>query len=598
MDFILSRIRQFGRDESGAFAVIFGVIAIVLLATGGAAVDFVNIQQSRKTTQISLDATVLALQPEIYKKSKGWITNRANDLIEEGLLGTGVAMSISSVEIDKEAGRLYIAADISQPTLFVRLIGINDMSARLISEATRAKNRLEVAMVLDNSGSMSGSRISNLKTAAKLAVDILMGAEDEPEKVFIGLVPFTMNVNVGADKKTATWMDTLGQSSANWDNFDNDDNEDTGHDVTDVNDRFSRFALYDQLKNVSWKGCVEARPYPLDTNDATPNASNGDTYFVPMFNPDGPDSGASTTADYLDDDGGTCVAPTEPGECTFRSWPGTKKKKGSRAPGQYSWWNPDKGSSTSGTDACSCDGQTITSTTTWNDKKKGMITQVTCDTSGSSSLSPREYQERLCKYNGASASPSSGDHSPNGTCISREILPLTNKKSTLKTNITAMVAGGGTNIHMGTIWGWRVLSPTAPYDEGVAYNDGASKVMIIMTDGQNYSSQWGSFNGAYYYPAYSWPYNKRLGDVGWSNSSIIAEMDKRTKEACENAKAKPSEIEIYTIGLGISKSSSNGKMLSACASDAGHAYFPSTPSDLVSTFETIANQLSDLRLSK
>lgn len=537
MKFILSRIKQFGRDESGAFAVIFGVIAIVLIATGGSAVDFVNIQQARKTTQISLDATVLALQPEIYKKSMGWIKNRANDLVEESLAGTDVAMSIETVQIDKDAGRLYISASISRPTLFVKLVGINQMSALLISEATRAKNLLEVVMVLDNSGSMqSYGRMTALKDAATLAVDTLSGGESTPDKVFIGLVPFTQYVNIGNSNRKAKGVDINGQSPLSWDNFDDDNNPSTGHDTTNPSDRLNRLAKYAAIPNASWKGCVEARSHDtskpeasrLDVNDVAPSYDflpgfdYGETLFVPVFEPDLPDWSYWNQRGYMRDIKGGC-----------------------------SWNNSD-----------------------------------------------RVRQEKECKYNGQWVDYGSGENGdgPNAGCGDAEVLPLTNKMSDVKSGINAMVAEGGTNIHQGAIWGLRVLSPTAPFTEGVGYNEGASKVMILMTDGANYASQWGNFNGAYYYSAYGWPYNGRLGGVGWSNYSTIKEMDKRTKLSCE--RAKDAGIEVYTIGLSISSTSSNGKMLSACATSSSHDFFPNSTTELKDTFETIADQLSDLRISK
>ena len=36
----------------------------------------------------------------------------------------------------------------------------------------------------------------------------------------------------------------------------------------------------------SWQGCVEARPYPYNTDDTTPTASTPATLYVPMFAPD------------------------------------------------------------------------------------------------------------------------------------------------------------------------------------------------------------------------------------------------------------------------------------------------------------------------
>jgi Flp pilus assembly protein TadG len=40
-------IGRFRRDERGAFAVIFGLMAIVLVALSGATVDYVSLEQMR-----------------------------------------------------------------------------------------------------------------------------------------------------------------------------------------------------------------------------------------------------------------------------------------------------------------------------------------------------------------------------------------------------------------------------------------------------------------------------------------------------------------------------------------------------------------------
>ena len=44
---LISLLDRFRRDEGGAFAMIFAMLAIVLIATAGAAVDFTELQQSR-----------------------------------------------------------------------------------------------------------------------------------------------------------------------------------------------------------------------------------------------------------------------------------------------------------------------------------------------------------------------------------------------------------------------------------------------------------------------------------------------------------------------------------------------------------------------
>lgn len=207
-------------------------------------------------------------------------------------------------------------------------------------------------------------------------------------------------------------------------------------------------------------------------------------------------------------------------------------------------------------------------------------------------LSTRERQERLCKYSPQNTASGSG---PNDDCPATEILPLTDTKQDVIDEINAMSASGGTNIHQGTIWGFRVLSPTQPFTEGGAYDDDLSKVMIIMTDGENTTSASNNINGAYWYSAYGYPWNGRLGAVGWSTSQLEAEMDNRTLESCANAKAE--DITVYTIGLNPPNNSTR-TMLETCATSTGHAYFPSNPSELDSVFQAIANEIVAARITQ
>ena len=144
---------------------------------------------------------------------------------------------------------------------------------------------------------------------------------------------------------------------------------------------------------------------------------------------------------------------------------------------------------------------------------------------------------------------------PNYDCPNSAILPLTPDKPDVVARIDAMHAEGGTNIHQGVIWGFHMLSPSEPLTEGNAYNSATSKVMIVMTDGENTHASSGNMNGSSWYVAYGYPYNERLGEPGDSTSELQEEMDARTEATCTNAKT--AGITIFTIctntpaGIGI-----------------------------------------------
>lgn len=660
----LSLTRRFGRDERGMFAVLFGLMAIVLVALAGAVVDYVALEQARNRSQVALDAAALALQPLIFEEplNTADIKTKAQALLRDRLgivNGTGqfgVTAEVADIQVNVQDGSLLLVAEMDMPTNFISLVGVPSMSAQVRSEATRKKLELEVVMVLDNSGSMQWeSRMTRLVEAARCATYILMYDKvvDAPgnsntcvpatgaklvDDVRVGIVPFTMFVNVGSGNANASWMDTGGASIIANDNFDNDDNEDVAPTVTLP----TRQALF-TATGEAWRGCVEARPHIksgtlateyLDTDDTTPVAGN--TRFVPLFSPDMP--AAVGGNNYLDDSPAICDRPaTSP---TATTCTGTQRRSGcngsmsnggscntiylqsSTPGGPVNFSNNTKyNGAYYGAHAPSCECRSGATYGTWsqisgNNNNRTFQRSFSCTTTGyiPLGLSDRELQERICKYH---QTPSSSNFSrgPNADCTRTPILPLTATPATVISTIDNMQAEGGTNIHMGTVWGMRVLSPTEPFTQGGAYDEAISKVMIIMTDGENTAYQSGAFNGSAYNSAYGFPYNSqntnanstsggnvtRLGPLNATNAQLVTQMNERTAQTCANAKA--AGITVYTIGLATNTVTQSTPavvqaLLTDCASTPDRARFPTASSELKATFESIANDLSALRLAQ
>lgn len=599
-DFI-KLLGRFREDESGVFGVIFGVIAVVLIAMSGAVVDYVTMEQARNRAQIAIDSAALALQPKIYTLSNSALNDLADEWLKERITDPRITASVENIATDTDAGSIVITARLVVPTTFVGLVGFSEFTPTVVSEATRKKLFVEVALVLDNSGSMnSHSRMSNLKTAAKSAADIIFDYQDTSDNSYIGIVPFNFWVNIGSGSASETWMDQNGLSSASHQGFDDDDD-----DSNTFAGPLDRFEIYNQMDGISWAGCVEARPQPYDADDTEPTAANPDTLFVPALSPDQPDSG-DYPGDYLDDDPPACSSSRTCEWTRVRNgcnWKGNRCDSGGTNTFKATY--PDSTVDTS-PGACSCSGESIwpgqTTTVVYNpsDGAYDKIRVRTCTDyygASSSSLSDMELQERSCKYTGSFPS-NIGVYGPNAGCITTEVLPLSNSRPTVKARIDAMVANGATNIHQGAIWGFHMLSPTEPYTEGRPYDTATYKVMIIMTDGENtyysYNDDSDDLNGASYYPPYNWPVYGRLGDKNTSDAVMEDLVDGRLEETCENA--KDAGIDVFTVGL---ESPNNVKdMLRACATETSQAYFPSSSSELVDIFEEIAGQLSDLRLAQ
>ena len=654
--------------------MIFAIMAIVLIATAGAAVDFTELQQSRTRAQVALDAAALALQPNIYTDTTVGIQQKAQALLSNRLadgvstwpscnvtspLNKPPCATVITPTVSTTNGTLTLTANLIVPTNFVNMVGVQSIPAQILSTATRKKLYLEVAMVLDNSGSMNftmgynsniggglATRMDTLHSAATCASNILFygvttcsastsGLTANPN-VKIGLVPFTQEVNVGTANANASWMDRTGNGNISDNNFDNDDYDNWGTTAATV-DTFAgpvdRIALFSKIKDkngnaLSWGGCVEARKSPYDTDDTTPSSGSPDTMITPLFAAD--EAGAASSAgsgvtsqgdtfynSYIADTSASCKK--EP----VVVWTQTKTKCNKVASGTNS-------TAANNYTSASCTGAT-TNVYSQTDQN-GIVTApggvpatldnnpvpASSDVYTSSGSSPnitniktstytyifsnREYQERICKYTGSkmTSSVSAGSvFGPNGDCTTVGITPLTSTPATVDTAIAAMQPLGGTNITEGAVWGFRVLSPTAPFTEGNAYSSTTAKVLIIMTDGENTIYPGTNMNYDTFYSAYGFPWNNRLGVVTSTDTTLEAVMNTRLTTVCTNA--KNAGITIYTIGVDTADTtnpSATVSLLTGCASSSGNAYFPNTASDLTSAFQSIANQLAALRLSQ
>ena len=82
---VIDLLKRFRRDEGGAFLVLFAVLALVLIATSGAVVDFTYMQTARSRAQTALDSAALALQTRITIDSNATLVSKAQTLLQQRL---------------------------------------------------------------------------------------------------------------------------------------------------------------------------------------------------------------------------------------------------------------------------------------------------------------------------------------------------------------------------------------------------------------------------------------------------------------------------------------------------------------------------------
>jgi hypothetical protein len=218
-----------------------------------------------------------------------------------------------------------------------------------------------------------------------------------------------------------------------------------------------------------------------------------------------------------------------------------------------------------------------------NSAYSGYTTYVTDGVTGNQDTRLR----RSAKYVGQNKT------NPNADCNMQKILPLTNNKVSLQSYVNGMISTGYTHIGLGASWGWRTLSPSAPYTEGAAFDDPDwQKAMVLLTDGLNTidsNSTWHKSN----YTAYNY---LQRGLLGTTNASAAEDaQDARTRLVC--TRIKNAGIRIYSILLE-EQAQTAKDLLRDCASDPSLYFESPSASQLKQIFQSIAQDLSNLRLSK
>ena len=158
-----------------------------------------------------------------------------------------------------------------------------------------------------------------------------------------------------------------------------------------------------------------------------------------------------------------------------------------------------------------------------------------------------------------------------------------------------MYAQGYTNIANGAAWGFRTISPNAPFTQGRPYSDKKTqKAMVILTDGeQTIGGPRGGFSSGYTpfgflgEPAVN-------GKTRLTGGNAKSALDNKLLEVCTAAKAKG--ILVYTITFELNDVATKATM-AQCASAAGMYFDAKNASELTPAFKKIASSLGELRIS-
>ena len=266
-------LRRLGRDERGNAAMIFGLCAMPLVAGAGLAIDTLLAYSVEDQLQKSLDAAGLAagrtpLPENVEADARSYFDTNFD-------AGSSFAeLTDFQVSVNEVGDELTLSATAQMQTRFMRLFGQDTVTVAARTVINRQTRGMELALVLDNTGSMvTDNKIGGLKTAALDLLDILYGDQETARDLWVAVVPYIAAVNVGTANRP--FLATTDRVNTNPGTFSPD----------------------------SWAGCVLARAAPRDQNDDPPSVSAFASYLYPdIVNP--------TTSGWQNDWGAPRSPPT------------------------------------------------------------------------------------------------------------------------------------------------------------------------------------------------------------------------------------------------------------------------------------------------
>ncbi len=520
------------RDERGATAVFFAVGLLLLAPATMGLIDLYMITTQRGQLQDALDTATLYVarsnaMTATEIQTKGDAALRANLKLPDD-------QDITSTKFELAADKITIKgeATIEPPSIGPQLWAQADI--RATSEVLRNSNNVEVALVLDTTGSMSGD-MSNLKTAAKDLVDLVVKDVQEPYYTKVAIVPYSVGVNM-----SSTYADTVRGATKGATNI-------TGATKTNpIVITSLNHGLYEgervtisgvkgmtQLNNNTYVATgVTQNTFQLKSNLPTPANING------------------TTSSYSAYTSG-----------------GTVQCKGEGC-AQHIFVNAA--------------GNLISNPSYWQPS--------TCATER---LGAEAYTDA-----GPSVAQVGWHYSSNGSCPSAAIMPLTIDKTALKGRIDSLSASGSTAGQIGLAWGWYMISPewSAVWKGASApasyTKEQLLKVVILMTDGvfntpycrgvaaKDADSSSGAAQA-----------KERINCNSINGDPLV-----QAAKLCENMKKKG--VIIYTVGFNVSSDHDISEMMKNCATSPEYAYKPTGGAELKVAFRAIAQDINSLRIAK
>ena len=601
--------RRFVRADQGNIAVIFGVACVPLITFVGVAVDYSRLNAARSSMQSAIDSAALMVSKDLTSGviTPSGVTTAAQNyfaaLYTNKDATTQQPTATYTVGSGSTASTVLITVNGSIKTDFLNVAGFPTLPFSASSTATWGNVKMRVALALDNTGSMAqNGKITALRNAVAGSgglIDQLSALAKTPGDVYISVVPFAKDVNLGASNYTQSWIDWT-----DWQNTPLQQPNNGSYSAKIPNSKFTTQAAW----NTYWANVGPGSSCPFTSGNGFPTISTSTYPGSVIFTCTSGSANGSSTASTIPSttitiNGTTVKNPICP------SWDAAS----------HTYYNgcwdsvvvPGVTAQFCTGSSCSCTGAATGSSLTGSGSSKVCTTPTFTHTwyANATSTWTGCVTDRTQPNDGTGVLPTTSDvttlfpanqYNENNTsyCSSsastqlEPVIPLSYNWTALKTAINAMQPTGGTNQAVGLAWAWQTLLPNSPLpapaeDANTTYN----RVIIILSDGLNTEDRWTDYGDG------------GTQNTGSGNTQFPGLIDYRQKLLCDNLKnARDSKnnpmYTIYTIQVDTSTPADpTSTILQYCASSPDKFYMLTSSSQIVTTFNSIGTALSKLRVA-
>jgi Flp pilus assembly protein TadG len=578
------QLQAFRRAERGNVILTFALLTVPIMGFVGAAVDYSRGNSDKAAMQAAVDATALMLSKNISSMTQSQINTQANSYFNAIFNRTDVSnLLVTPTYTTTNGTQVVVTATGNVATTFLKVMGISQMTINVSSTVKWGNSRLRVALVLDNTGSMSSSgKLSALKTATNNLLSQLQSAAGQNGDVYVSIIPFVKDVNVDSVNYSQTWVD------------------------------WTDWEAEPPILNTAQGGSKPSSWYTTNWGDSCPFGTSTWTYGFTCMDRPATASGAITTSNV----------PNNQNSGNYKGLICPSMDDGSQKPlkasvyynGCYNSWTQCVGSAcqctSTNSNICSCSGSGASKTCTakspggtqnyehtWRPTNTNATYTPALKLDGSNVpyATPAHSTWNGCVTDrGDTNAPNSGNYDTNVTtpttstpatlyaaeqydmCPDAAVKALSYDWTGMTTLVNSMTANGNTNQAIGLQLGWMSLVGGGPFPTPPAEdpNYTYSKIIILLTDGLNTEDRWYT-----------------------SQTSI----DNRQQLTCNNVNA--AGITLYTVQVNTGGDPTS-TLLQNCAGSPGKypdssKFFLLTSSNaIITTFAQIGTALSNLRVAK